>query len=61
MDKILQMKQKRAGLIKQMREMVAGAQTAQRSLTEDEKTSYEALRNQAAGLADDIVREEELR
>lgn len=61
MDKILAMKQKRATLIKKMRELVVGAETAQRSLSDEEKTSYEELRAQATALADDIVREEELR
>lgn len=61
MDKILQMKQKRAALIQKMRKMVADAESAQRSLNAEEKSSYEQLRNQASGLADDIVREEELR
>ena len=61
MDKILQMKQKRAALIQKMRKMVADAESAQRSLNAEEKTSYEQLRDQASGLADDIVREEELR
>lgn len=61
MDKILAMKQKRAALIQKMRKMVADAESAQRSLNTEEKTSYEQLRNQAIALADDIVREEELR
>ena len=61
MDKILQMKQRRAEMIKQMRALVTGAETAQRSLSEEERTNYDNLRAQAASLADDIVREEELR
>ena len=61
MDKILQMKQKRAALIQKMRKMVADAESAQRSLNTEEKSSYEQLRDQASDLADDIVREEELR
>ena len=61
MDKILQMKQKRADIIKQMRDLVGGAETASRSLNDDEKTKYDGLRAQAMALADDIVREEELR
>ena len=44
-----------------MRALVAGAETAQRALTDDEKQEYEKLRAEAASLADDIVREEELR
>lgn len=61
MDKILATKQKRAALIKKMRKLVSGAENAQRSLSDEEKTSYEELRAQATALADDIVREEELR
>ena len=61
MDKILQMKQKRAEMIKQMRALVTAAETAQRSLSEEERTNYDNLRAQATALADDIVREEELR
>lgn len=61
MDKILQMKQKRAEMIKHMRALVTTAETAQRSLSEEERTNYENLRAQATALADDIVREEELR
>ena len=61
MDKILQMKQKRAEVIASMRVLVSGAESAQRALTDDEKQKYEELRAQAAALADDIVREEELR
>lgn len=61
MDRILEMRQQRASLIRQMREMVTGAETAQRSLTEEERTNYDNLRAQATALADDIVREEELR
>lgn len=61
MDKILQMKQKRAEIIASMRALVGAAETAQRALTDDEKQEYEKLRAQAVSLADDIVREEELR
>lgn len=61
MDKILQMKQKRAEVIASMRALVSRAESAQRALTDDEKQKYEELRAQAAALADDIVREEELR
>ena len=61
MDKILQMKQKRAEVITAMRALVAGAETAQRALTDDEKQEYEKLRAEAVSLADDIVREEDLR
>ena len=61
MDKILQMKQRRAEMIKQMRALVTTAESAQRSLSEEERTNYENLRAQATALADDIVREEELR
>ena len=61
MDKILQMKQRRAEMIEQMRALVTTAESAQRSLSEEERTNYESLRAQATALADDIVREEELR
>ena len=37
MDKILQMKQKRAEVIASMRVRVSGAESAQRALTDDEK------------------------
>lgn len=61
MDKILQLKQKRAELIRQMRVMVQTAETANRAMNEEENTKYVSLRDQAATLADEIVREEELR
>lgn len=61
MDKILQMKQKRAGIIKKMRELLNGAETAQRSLSEDEQKEYDNYRSEAMQLADSIVREEEMR
>ena len=61
MDKILQMKQKRAGIIKKMRELLNGAETAQRSLSDDEQKEYDNYRSEAMQLADSIVREEEMR
>lgn len=61
MDKILAMKQKRAELIKKMRAMVEVATSATRDFNDDEKANYEQLRAEAAALADNIVREEELR
>lgn len=61
MDKILAMKQKRAELIKKMRAMVEAATSATRDFNDDEKANYEQLRAEAAALADNIVREEELR
>lgn len=61
MDKILQMKQKRAGIIKKMRELLNGLENAQRSLSAGEQQEYDNLRSEAVRLADDIVREEEMR
>lgn len=61
MDKILEMKKKRADLIKKMRGLVTNAETEERTLNADEKTEYENLRAKATDLADEIVREEELR
>ena len=61
MDKILAMKQKRAELIRKMRAMVDAATNETRDLNNEEQASYEQLRSEAAALADNIVREEELR
>lgn len=61
MDEILEMKKKRAELIKKMRILVTGAKTQERTLNAEEKTEYENLRTKATDLADEIVREEELR
>lgn len=61
MDKILAMKQKRAELIRKMRTMVDAATNETRDLNNEEQASYEQLRSEAAALADNIVREEELR
>lgn len=61
MDKILELKQKRAAVVAKMRAMVEASQTAQRSLTDEENTSYEAMRSDAERLKREIDREEELR
>lgn len=61
MDKILEMKQKRAAAIKKMRELLAAADRETRSLSEAEDSEYQRLRSEAMQLADAVVREEELR
>lgn len=61
MDKILQMRQKRAEIIKNMRALVTAAEEGQRALTEDENTKFEGMRAEAEQLATSIVREEQLR
>lgn len=61
MDKILELKQKRAETVKKMRAMIEAAETGQRSLTDEEDASYKALREEAERLKRDLEREEELR
>lgn len=61
MDKILQLKQKRAALIQKMRAFVVTAEKENRNLTEEENSQYTQARSEAEVLADQIVREEELR
>lgn len=61
MDKILQLKQKRAEVVKKMRALVEGAESGQRSLSDEENASYEALRADAERMKREIEREEELR
>lgn len=58
MDKILEMKQKRADLIKQARALLDKAENEKRSLTEDEEKQYNDLIAQAERMQKDIEREE---
>lgn len=61
MDKILELKQKRAEAVKKMRSLVEGAESGQRNLSDEENSSYDGLRAEAVRLKRDIEREEELR
>lgn len=61
MDKLLELRQKRAANLKRMRELVDAASKEARSLNDAETKEYEQLRDGAKALADTIVREEELR
>jgi len=60
MDKILEMKQKRADIIKQARALLDKAEGEKRSLSEDEEKQYNDLIAQAERMQKDIEREERL-
>lgn len=61
MDKLLELRQKQADLIAKMRALVEAADTAQRSLTEEEQANYDDLRSQLETLKRAVEQEEELR
>lgn len=60
MERLVQLRQQRAGLIEQARGLLNKAKAENRALIPDEKTQYDALMAQVRSLADEIQREEEL-
>jgi HK97 family phage major capsid protein len=60
MNKLLELRQKKADAVKRMREMLDKAEADKRSLTAEEETEYAALDTSLDQLAKDIEREERL-
>lgn len=60
MDKILELKQKRAEIIRQARALLDKAESEKRSLTEDEEKQYNELIAQTERMQKEIEREEQL-
>ncbi|GAB4274642.1 phage major capsid protein [Thermincola ferriacetica] len=60
MEKVLEMRQKRAALVKQARDIVDLAEKENRGLTADEEQQYERIMADVDKLAKDIEREERL-
>ncbi|AEE98033.1 phage major capsid protein [Mahella australiensis] len=60
MDKILEIRQKRAALVKQAREILDAAEAEKRDLTGEEEQKYEAIMADVDKIAKDIEREERM-
>jgi HK97 family phage major capsid protein len=61
MNKIIEMRQKRAALIRQARHLLDAADEAERTLTAEEEQEYDRIVAEADDLGRSILREEELR
>ncbi|OTA15630.1 phage capsid protein [Xenorhabdus beddingii] len=60
MKKLLELRQQKADLTQQMRSLLTKAETAKRSLTEDEAKQFDELRSQSDALNTEIARYEAL-